>query len=167
MAVSFLVVQLAQILVHFRLMYSAKCLRLRIMYLCLAQYVITFVHYGWLGEESRERMDPVIDINKFHISFCLFYFYLDKASGLLPNQSQVLKRLNTAYKVCCLLLYIVMIVFEIMYQSQTTESLYILLVLSVFKAIPIILFLAELKVLLSLRPSVHGSHVDVDFLDVI
>lgn len=137
------------------------------MYLCLAQDIITFVHYGFIDSGPRGYLDPLIDINKFHISFCLFYFYLDKASGLISNQDQVLRRLTIIFRVCCFLLYIFALGYMFKYSPETTEPLYIFLTLFIFKLIPIFLFIWELRVLVRLKPSHAQLSVDDQFKRVI
>lgn len=74
-----------QIVVHLKLSFNMRRLRMRILYLSVLQCLLTFIHYGYLSLNTRGFTTPLIDINKYFISYCLFYFFLDKASGLLPD----------------------------------------------------------------------------------
>lgn len=109
----------------------------------------------------------MIDLNKFIISFCLFYFYLDKASGLLPNQAQVLRRLTMAFRFCCFLMAVTLVVFEVIYTPGVWGKGEVAGFIIMFKLIPIIMFIIEFKVLMRLRKPINEQPINSSFYDTI
>lgn len=77
--------------------YALFHLRMKILYMCVIQCINTFLHYGIMRIELRKQLYFLIDICNFTLYFMIFYFFLWKASDLLPNRHKWFRRLKIFY----------------------------------------------------------------------
>lgn len=105
----------------------------------------------------------MIDIFRFCICYNLFYFFLDKASGLIQDRKQVLWYLECFYKFCLAVLFISTIVREFIYEKYSKDddkvsTANIIIALIIFKGLPVSMVVVQLLVIRKInKPIINQS----------
>jgi hypothetical protein len=109
---------------------------------------LAFIHYGFMTFKERGYSTPFVDILRYSICFFLFYYYLDKASGLLSNNKKILKFLRRLYTLGLLILLVGVVIFLCLYKPGPNAANKVVWFIVFFKAIPLIMIGLEFIILL-------------------
>lgn len=77
--------------------------------------------FCFLEKNERKYVLPMFDIMGYIINFCIFYFFLDKATGLIEDKQKMFRLLNIFFSVNLSLSIIQLILQDILFVDEFNE----------------------------------------------